>query len=58
MKAKGVAMRAPKPPSRPVTKNPEESKAKLVDKSNPWGVMDDSQYYIDLGGVSNFLKYR
>ena len=48
MKAKGVAMRAPKPPSRPVTKNPEESKAKLVDKSNPWGVMDDSQYYIDL----------
>ena len=28
-----------------------------VDKDNPWG-LDQSQYYIELGGVSKFLRYK
>ena len=60
MKAKGVAMKAPKPPQKPPTQkaSTEDTKAKSIDKSNPWGIVDNNQYYIDLGGVSNFLQHR
>mmetsp|Transcript_6925 Transcript_6925/g.8297 ORF Transcript_6925/g.8297 Transcript_6925/m.8297 type:complete len:95 (-) Transcript_6925:416-700(-) len=43
---------------------PEEAKslqvkaeASLAAKDNPWG-LDESQYYIELGGVSKFNSYR
>ena len=44
MKAKGTAIKAPKPPQRPPTGSTrvEEQKAQLVDKNNPWGVMDQN----------------
>ena len=44
MKAKGTAVKSSKPPTRPPTGSArvEEQKAMPVDKSNPWGAMDQN----------------
>jgi len=40
----------------PASSSKEESKG-AVAADNPWG-LDESQYYIELGGVSKFLQFR
>ena len=47
-------------PSAATTANLEESKGGTTASSaadNPWG-LDQSQYYIELGGVAKFLQFR
>ena len=54
--ARGGPKKSAQPAS--ITNVAEETKAtNSVVADNPWG-LDESQYYIELGGVSKFLQFR